>query len=227
MSRALALPVVTVAAAAALAAAALAGCDSTPSCAKAMANAAAIRDLGKLDADHARVRCEQEQWSGTLRECIAGAKTEAALDRCAATSRPREASGSFEAYQQRGKSSEAELNLHRLKRALETHFAEYAEFPAGVAEPSPQAGSCCSGPGHRCAPEPSLWQGALWQSLDVSVDEPAYFSYAYRGGAREATVEAVGDLDCDGDLSTYTLRCDVDAATSAPRCELTRPARPD
>jgi hypothetical protein len=213
-------------AAAAAAATVAAGCESAPSCDKAIARAAEIRDLDKLDADQARRRCSEGNWSGALRTCVAAAKDEDDLEACAAKARRRESSGGHAGYMKKAKASEAELNLRALERSIKTHYAENAAFPEGQVGPTPAAGSCCDSPGKKCQADPSLWREPVWEQLDFSVDQPSYFSYRYLGATGQtAFAEAIGDLDCDGDLAVYKLSCDT--LDGSPRCELSRPERPD
>ena len=209
------------------AAAALAGCGSAPSCEQVVKHVAELRDLGSSEATIALARCEREDWPDALRSCAAKAKSADDLERCTAQRRPEPDEGAFGSYMKKGKQSEAELNLMSIEKALKRSYAEHAAYPVGEAGPTPAAGSCCEGPGKKCAPDPSLWNGvAVWDELDFEVTEPAYFSYAYRAEIYDrAVVEAIGDLDCDSITATYTLVCDVDHGS--PRCELSRPAHAD
>ena len=208
--------------------ASLAGCDSAPSCDKVVSHVAELRDLGSSEAALALERCKREDWPDSLRSCAAKAQTEDDLERCTAKrSGSSGGGGGYGAYMKRAKMSEAELNLKSIERSLKTTYIENAQFPVGEVSPTPKAGSCCEGPGKKCAPDPSLWNGVdVWDQLDFEVSEPAYFSYAYRSSnGASATALAIGDLDCDNVTSTFTLECE--AVAGEPRCELTRPARPD
>jgi hypothetical protein len=203
---------------------AAAGCGSAPSCEKVVANAVRLRDLSDVDARLSLARCKREGWSDDLRSCAAGAKTPDELDRCA---RPRASSNDFDSYMKKSKASEAELQLKRVEKNLKMLYAENAGFPQGQAGPTPEPGSCCSGPNHKCAPDPSLWVGVgVWDDLDFQPTEPHVYSYSYRSETSErVVVEAIGDLDCDGTTSTYTLTCYVVSGT--PQCTLDRPPNVD
>ncbi len=208
--------------------ASLSGCGSAPSCDKVVSHVAELRDLGASEAALALERCKREDWPDSLRSCAAGAKDEDELQRCTAKrSASSGGGGGYGAYMKKAKMSEAELNLKSIERSLKTTYIENAQFPVGEVSPTPKAGSCCDGPGKKCAPDASLWNGVdVWDQLDFEVTEPGYFSYAYRSSnGTRATAEAIGDLDCDSITSTYTLECE--AVAGEPRCELTRPARPD
>ncbi len=199
------------------------GSSSSASCEQAVANATRLRNLGESEARISLLRCQRESWSGELRSCAAGAKSADALDRCAAR-RSRDSASDFDSYMKKSKRSEAELQLKVLEKTLRTGFYENASFPIGDTGPTPAAGSCCEGPDHKCAPDPSLWSGdKVWSALDFSIDEPSYYSYAYRSAdGQRATVQVIGDLDCDSILATYTLECEVVAGE--PRCSLLPPA---
>lgn len=207
--------------------AALAGCGSTPSCDKVVRHVAEVRDLGEDEVRFATARCQKEDWPDALRSCAMKATTADEIDACTSRSARERAAPtrSYGDYMARGRSSEAELNLHKLERALRTHFLEYAQFPDGEAGPSPP-GRCCSEPKGKCAANPAVWDEMIWRELDFSVDEASYYRYSYRSsGGRTAIVEATGDLDCDGEPSTFTLRCDSD--DGSPSCAVEKPARID
>ena len=65
---------------------------------------------------------------------------------------------------------------------------------------------CCAQAGKRCAPDPKAWQSSTWSTLGFSIDEPHLFQYRVQiegsGAATRYVVEARGDLDCDGQLSS-------------------------
>ena len=56
-------------------------------------------------------------------------------------------------------------------------------------------------------PDASLWAVEPWVSLQFSVDDPHYYSYQYEVAAdgKSFTVRALGDLDCDGQYSTFEM----------------------
>ena len=213
-------------AALALAALAAPGCGSGPSCEKAVARAAELRKLDDAEIGLAIERCHAERWSEAVRGCVADADDQEELAACAAKSRRRTASGSFESYMEKSKASEAELHLKRIEKAIKTEYAETAAFPVGDAGPTP-AGPCCEGPNHKCAASRAAWADQpVWTALDFEVDEPSFFQYSYHGSATHASADAVGDLDCDGINIVYHLSCDV-GPDGNPVCTTTRPARAD
>lgn len=84
-------------------------------------------------------------------------------------------------------------------------------FPGPSAGPTPPLGACCAA-GGKCAPDASQWDQEPWISLQFSVDDPHYYSYQYEvvDAEKEFVVRAFGDLDCDGEYSTFEMRGAVD-----------------
>lgn len=133
----------------------------------------------------------------------------------------RESSGG----EPRARKSEAELNLNAIGKAAKVAFHEDAAFPVATAPLTP-ARPCCEGPKHKCEPVSTDWVGvAAWEQLDFELTEPSFFQYSYSGTATTFVAEAVGDLDCDGETVTYTLRGRV--VEGNPVVELTAPTNRD
>ncbi len=76
-------------------------------------------------------------------------------------------------------------------------------------------------------PDPTLWQDPTWVALQFSVDDPHYYSYAYEvngnaapgsqaptDGSNNYTAYAYGDLDCDGNYSTFAMYGEINAEYS-------------
>lgn len=80
------------------------------------------------------------------------------------------------------------------------------QFPAPSQGPTPPLGDCCSQDG-KCAPAADQWMGDVWTALMFSVDDPHYYSYSYitDDELTSFTVRANGDLDCDGEYSTFEM----------------------
>jgi hypothetical protein len=107
---------------------------------------------------------------------------------------------------------EAEDNLRKLFDASivyydTTHFdGAGRELPGSFpqnAPLSPPAVPC----GSANEPNTDDWNHPTWVALGFSISEPHYYSYRYESsGTRldsQFTVYAIGDLDCDGVLSTF------------------------
>jgi len=78
-------------------------------------------------------------------------------------------------------------------------------LPKGEVGPTPAAGSCCRAEGDKCRDDPGIWKHRLWKQLGYSVDDPHYYSYRYQSDGKTFVAVAEGDLDCDGQLSRFTL----------------------
>jgi prepilin-type N-terminal cleavage/methylation domain-containing protein len=118
----------------------------------------------------------------------------------------------FMDYMKKSKKTEAALQLNKIAKNSKVYYDTNAHFVTTSGTTLPGAeGAACAGPNGHFATTPTLWQdSAAWQTLDFQIDEPNLFSYTYTGAAATGTATAVGDLDCDGTFSRYTL------ALSAP-----------
>lgn len=83
-----------------------------------------------------------------------------------------------------------------------------ARFPP-TAPPTPPLGSCCKQEGGLCAPDPALWKTETWKALKFAPTEPQRYSYEFTstgsGADARFTVRALGDIDCDGEMSTFQV----------------------
>jgi type IV pilus assembly protein PilA len=131
----------------------------------------------------------------------------------------------FMDYMKKGKTSEAELQLAKIKTNAKAAYNTDSAYPAVTAALTPTA-SCCTqnaSSKKKCAVVAADWATASWQALDFQLDEEFYFQYSYTGTAGTAyTSTAVGDLDCDGTTITYTLTGDV--SNGNPTSSLNKPA---
>lgn len=96
-----------------------------------------------------------------------------------------------------------------------------ASFPQLSAGPTPPLGACCKN-GGMCDPDPILWAGPEWRALAFSVEQPHSYSFEYRvtqasGPNASFTARAIGDLDCDGEYSTFQMIGDLNQGHAAPR----------
>jgi len=103
------------------------------------------------------------------------------------------------------------------------------QFPQGEIR-STIARSCCDPsvalPGtNLCDPERVLWNRPLWNALHFRIDEPQAYVYSYKASGTLAdaqfVVEAYGDLDCDGVISTFRFVGHGDPKARADDCVLT------
>ena len=130
----------------------------------------------------------------------------------------------FMKYIRRSKTTEALMNIRRMYDSAVAYYeSEHAasdgsilakQFPnpnsGGVDGADPiftPTGKCCTYPGEKCAPNPSLWNDSTWAALNFSVDDPHYYQYTFDGyhpgSSAEFVAGAVGDLDCDDIFSTF------------------------
>lgn len=120
----------------------------------------------------------------------------------------------FMEYMKKSKSSEASLNLNKIGKNLKTEFQTTSSFVTanGAALPTTTvAGGCCNqgtgtAPKDKCPAQAASFQADPgWSEIEFTVGEPSQYIYSYAGGTTLATAFAVGDLDCNGASSTWTL----------------------
>ena len=121
----------------------------------------------------------------------------------------------FMKYIRRSKTTEAIMNVRRMfDSAVAYYESEHAssdgsilskQFPDGIGEYATLTpdSKCCTNPGEKCAPAPSIWNHPSWAALNFSVDDPHYYQYSAGGDTVQWKGGAVGDLDCDDILSTF------------------------
>ena len=132
--------------------------------------------------------------------------------------------GSLEDYKHRSMSSEAKLMLNKLGKSAKMAFVENGAFPKGKVGLTP-AGECCASGQGKCAVDAAAWNDPVWQALDFSMDEPGYYRYSYESDGTTFTATAVGDLDCDTEMATFTAKGSVENGN--PEVTIIEPAKPD
>jgi hypothetical protein len=107
----------------------------------------------------------------------------------------------FLKYMKKSKQSEADVNLRKLRIAIETKYFEDLKFPDAMPVTPSGTSPCCSGTSTtmgKCDPDPTLWRTGVWEQLYFSLDEPHYFRYEIARPDEDTVVlRAYGDLDCD------------------------------
>jgi type IV pilus assembly protein PilA len=142
------------------------------------------------------------------------------------------ATPAFMKYIKRSKTTEARMQLEKIYNGARSYFYEVTESGKSVAALASQfpadelttpAGSCCTVGGvvTKCAPSLAIWDGSpTWAALKFSVPDPHYYQYEFKSSGITTTAEftayAYGDLDCDLNLSTFTMFGFVDAADGDP-----------
>ena len=130
----------------------------------------------------------------------------------------------FMDYMKKSKVSESSLQLNKLARMIKVTYAVNDALPVGEAPLSP-ATRCCEGPDGKCPVDAAAWQHPIWQALEFQIDEPSRYQYRYASDGKTAVVEAVGDLDCDGQTAAYRL--DVTTAGGSASVSITPPSNAD
>lgn len=129
---------------------------------------------------------------------------------------------SFVHYIAKARSTEARMHVEKIYNGARIYWLEPQSLPGVVGTlpaqfPVSQAATpairCCvtgGGPGGRCAPDAAQWQAPTWVGVHFSMDDPHYYQYEFTSSANEFTARAIGDLDCDGLTSSYSMVGRVD-----------------
>jgi len=133
----------------------------------------------------------------------------------------------FMDYMKKSKKTEAALQLNKIAKNNKVYFTTNADYaPSAVAVlPGADGQACAVANTHKFAPvTQATWAADPgWAALDFQVDEANLFTYHYvRTSTAAASATAVGDLDCDGTLITYTMDFVTDSGNV--RATLTEPA---
>jgi len=129
---------------------------------------------------------------------------------------------SLTGYIKKARSTEARMHVEKIYNGARLYWMEPhslsgvvgalpAQFPAShVATPALR---CCvtGGAGGRCVPESAQWQDPTWTGVHFSMDDPYYYQYELTSSTNEFTARAIGDLDCDGVMSSFSMIGRVDA----------------
>lgn len=119
----------------------------------------------------------------------------------------------FVKYQRRAQTSEAEDRISEIYRSAVSYY--YSEQVTGTgAAMQPQfpvssqltpARRCCElgGDDGRCPVNYEQWDTPTWQALNFAIADPSYFQYQFISDGQSFTARALGDLDCDGVMSTF------------------------
>ena len=141
----------------------------------------------------------------------------------------------FMKYIKKAKTSEATTHVQKIYIGARSYWmdrntaegqivADQPQFPtsdgtlAGPGAPRNADLNCCAmgGPNEKCTPQPDLWDlsgsgGFAWRELKFSMDDPHYYAYEYTvsnvvgGQGSEFTAAAIGNLDCDANLSRFSM----------------------
>ena len=120
----------------------------------------------------------------------------------------------FMKYIKRSKTSEATLNIQNLFDGAVAYAHTRADKDSPIVPEStpltpgnPTQFMCKNGQSHKYQPTPATFEHPTWQALNFAITNPFFYAYQFesknQGGKSMFTVRAVGDLDCDGILSTF------------------------
>jgi hypothetical protein len=125
----------------------------------------------------------------------------------------------FTNYMRKAKQAEASLYLRKMVRGIKSAYLEKSQLPPSSTVSLPGAdGTACTargvagaGKGKMPVFPPSAWAlDPAWAAIDFSVDEPSRYTYHWtKQSETTGYATAVGDLDCDGTLSTYRVDISV------------------
>ncbi len=136
-------------------------------------------------------------------------------------SKSTEASNAASKYAAKAKTTEAQQFLKKMSDSARSYYAmpnfDDSSLGAGVVakqfppsnEITPPLGTCCKD-GGKCNPSSGNWEEPTWTALEFGMIEPHYYSYQFVNSKDSYTVLAYGDLDCDGEYSTFSLSGEVD-----------------
>jgi hypothetical protein len=106
----------------------------------------------------------------------------------------------------KGRAREADQLLDYLGDRVAEAVAATGKVPPLAAGPTP-APMCCE-QGGTCSPAASTWDSPGWHALAFAIDTPYRFTYEYipDPSGTSAIVRAVGDVDCNTQMSRYELK---------------------
>jgi hypothetical protein len=121
---------------------------------------------------------------------------------------------------------EAHVQLERIAKAVKKVYADTKSFPAATGALLPtgndNAHSCCGVKDstgavvNKCQPDAARFKAdAGWAKLEFSIEGASEYQYTYTGTAKTFAAYAIGDLDCDTEMATFTLSGVVNAAGDA------------
>lgn len=121
----------------------------------------------------------------------------------------------FVKYLRRAQSAEAQLQVDKIVKGAQLYYASErvdstGQLMAPSFPPSAKAtpeGSACDHPDEVYPARPELWDSPTWRALGFSVDDTHRYQYRFdsegSGDSAKFVVTAHGDLDCDGEYSTF------------------------
>jgi hypothetical protein len=134
---------------------------------------------------------------------------------------------------QRGRRSEALVQLDAVAKRAKAVFRETKAFPIGTSAELPArngdilGGGCCGGKStgaqtdNKCAVS-TEWAGdPVWKALAFTLDKPSMYRFKYAStDGKSFVLTATGDLDCDEKEAVFTVRGKLDGANPTATVEM-------
>jgi type IV pilus assembly protein PilA len=117
----------------------------------------------------------------------------------------------FIEYMNKGKKTEANLNLNQMEKKIKSYQIEHGVVPASGAEMPGVAGSqCAAGVDKIPKAAQSLWL-AGWKDMGFHIDEDSIYAYSWvqTGPTTGGSGFAKGDVNCNGNLETWEMTMGV------------------
>jgi hypothetical protein len=122
--------------------------------------------------------------------------------------------GAMTEYMRKSKAAEAKVNLAGIARGVQSARDAESFAPDGTVVPfvlnaaplTPADGPCCKQPKGRCPGGSDQWQHPSWKAIGFELSESHDYAYELVVDPSGFIAKAHGDLDCDGERSTYELR---------------------
>ena len=128
----------------------------------------------------------------------------------------------FMKYVLKTKTTEAVQNVRKMYESGKAYLLEENQRRAMIAPTDRQfpdsealtpAATCCAvGIGGKCEVEHTQWKTPTWQALRFGMEDAHYYQYEFvstgtagAGLNSRFTARALGDLDCDTELSTFEM----------------------
>jgi type IV pilus assembly protein PilA len=116
-------------------------------------------------------------------------------------------------YMNKGKKTEANLQLRNMEEKIKTFAIPKSRLPNSAAEQPAVGGSHCNVSDKLARKTEAQWHAAAdgWKEMGFHVDDDTLYSYKWtKSSASAGAGEAVSDLDCDGLKTTVKLDLTMD-----------------
>ena len=124
----------------------------------------------------------------------------------------------FIEYMNKGKKTEANLNLNQMEKKVKTFSIEHnGRVPAdGTEMPDAAAAQCAAAYGNDKLKKQTqaVWSaaGTGWKEMGFHIDEDSLYSYSWKSAGTQGKGYATGDLNCNGTASTFEMDIDLDTS---------------